>query len=164
MKKYINLAIFIAFAILIVWVGMLRYQVHKLRNQPIQTDTTTIIEYDTLKVPFPVPVVVEVDKPFIVPVQELVFIAGGDSIVIPKEVKTYKDSTYKAIVSGFRPSLDYIEVYQKTINNTVTKTISPSRWGVGLSVGYGFHLNAGKVSPAPFVGVGVYYNLYNLRK
>lgn len=164
MKKYINLAVFVAFIILIIWVNLLRYQVRKLQNQPIQTDTTTIIEYDTLKVPFPIPVVVEVDKPFIVPVQELVFVAGGDSIVIPKEVKTYQDSTYKAVVSGFRPSLDYIEVYQKTITNNITNTITPSRWGVGVSVGYGFHLNQGKITPAPYVGVGVYYNLYNLRK
>lgn len=164
MKKYINLAIFIAFAVLIVWINLLRYQVRKLREiEPavvIQRDTIR----DTIKIPNPVPVLVEIAEPFIVPVQEFVIIANGDSIVIPRQVKTYQDSTYKAVVSGFQPSLDYIEVYSKTITSTITKTIRPQRWGVGISAGCGIHLHQGKVQPAPYVGIGVYYNLYNLRK
>ena len=164
MKKYINLAIFVTIAVLIVWVNLLRYQVNKLRNQPVITDTITLIKYDTIKQPYPVAVVSEivVDNPIYIPVEKLVFV--GDSLILERERKTYKDSTYKAVVSGFQPSLDYIEVYQKTITNTITKTIRPQRWGVGVSAGYGIHLYQGKVHPAPYIGVGVYYNLYNLRK
>lgn len=164
MKKYINLAIFIAFAVLIVWVNLLRYQVRKLREiEPsvvIQRDTIR----DTIRHPYPVAVISEivVDNPISIPVEKLVFI--GDSLILERERKTYKDSTYKAVVSGFQPSLDYIEVYQKTITNTITKTVRPQRWGVGVSMGYGIHLHQGKVQPGPYVGVGVYYNLYNLRK
>lgn len=164
MKKYINLAIFIAFAVLIVWVNLLRYQVNKLRNQPVITDTITLIKYDTIKQPYPVAVISEivVDNPIYIPVEKLVFV--GDSLILERERKTYKDSTYKAVVSGFQPSLDYIEVYQRTITNTITKTIRPQRWGVGISAGYGIHLYQGKVQPGAYVGAGVYYNLYNLRK
>lgn len=40
---------------------------------------------------------------------------------LPRTVREYGDSTYHAIVSGVEPSLDRIDVYQKTeyINNTV---------------------------------------------
>lgn len=131
MKKYINLAIFIFFVILIVWVNLLRYQVRKLR----EIEPSVVIERDTIRDtirhPYPVAVVSEivVDNPIYIPVEKLVFV--GDSLILERERKTYKDSTYKAVVSGFQPSLDYIEVYQKTITNTITKTIRPQRWGVG---------------------------------
>lgn len=56
-------------------------------------------------------------------------------VPVPIEVKTYSDSTYQAQVSGFRPSLDWIEVYQLT--QTVTKYIDrpAPRWSFGVTAG-----------------------------
>lgn len=155
MKKYINLAIFIAFAILIVWVGLLRYQVKKLRETP---PTEVIIRdtiRDTLKIPKPVPVLVEVDKPFIVPVRELVFVGNGDSLVIPKTKKTYQAKNYKAIVSGYEPNLEYIETYQETINNTIVKPTP--KWSLGVTAGWGVFYNQGVIKTGPGIMVGVNY-------
>jgi len=44
-------------------------------------------------------------------------------IPIPMETKTYRDSTYEAQVSGYKPSLDWIKVHQKTayITDVVTE-------------------------------------------
>ena len=72
----------------------------------------------------------------------------------------YEDSLYRAWVSGYRPKLDSIEVYPKTIYQTVTNDIyhpvvvkpKKKRWGLGLQAGYGY--------PGGFyVGAGVSYDL-----
>lgn len=46
-------------------------------------------------------------------------------IPVPIETKLYQDSTYRAQVSGWHPSLDWLEVYQKTayITNYVDRPV-----------------------------------------
>lgn len=161
MKKYINLSVFIVFIILVIWISLLRYQVKKLRAiEPTVTIVRDTIR-DTLKTFSPVPILVEFTETILLPVDSLVIV--NNNIILPKERKTYQDSTYKAVVSGYRPNLDYIEVYQKTITNTITKTVRPSRWGIGISAGYGVNFSD-KLRPGPYIGVGVYYNIYNLKR
>lgn len=82
----------------------------------------------------------------------------GDTVVM-REQAVYEDSLYRAWVSGYRPRLDSIEVYPKTVYQTVTNdiyhTIIPKkkRWGLGLQAGYGY--------PGGFyVGGGISYNLF----
>ena len=79
-------------------------------------------------------------------------------VELPITQKGYGDSTYRAWVSGYRPSLDSIEVYRKTI--TIEKNIllpSAKRWSIGVTGGYGYGLLHGR--PDVFVGVGVSYRL-----
>lgn len=82
----------------------------------------------------------------------------GDTVVM-REQAVYEDSLYRAWISGYRPRLDSIEVYPKTVYHTVTNdiyhTIVPKRkrWGVGLQAGYGY--------PGGFyVGGGISYSLF----
>ena len=78
-------------------------------------------------------------------------------VFLPREYMTYKDSSYRAVVSGVDPRLDSIEVYQKVRTEYITKTIikrEPTRWGVGAHIGVG--LVKDKVQP--YIGVGVQYN------
>lgn len=82
----------------------------------------------------------------------------GDTIV-QREQAVYADSLYRAWVSGYRPRLDSIEVYPRTVTRTVTNDIyhtvasKRKRWGLGLQAGYGY--------PGGFyVGGGVSYNLF----
>ena len=58
-------------------------------------------------------------------------------IPVPIEEKVYEDSTYRAQVSGFRPALDWIEVYART--QTITSTIvkEAPRWSLGVTAGPG---------------------------
>lgn len=77
---------------------------------------------------------------------------------LPREVKEYRDTSYYAKVSGFSPSLDAIEVYQRTKTITITERVKPSRWGVGISAGYG----VGASGLTPYIGVGVNYNFFSL--
>lgn len=78
------------------------------------------------------------------------------NIIVPITQKKYEDSTYTAWVSGFRPNLDSINIYRKTVYKTITE--KPVRWGVGLVGGYGY----GTKGTTPFIGVGIYYRLFNL--
>ena len=77
-----------------------------------------------------------------------------DSVMVevPIEQKVYEDSTYKAWVSGYMPSLDSIDVYQRTEVITVTKFEKPKKWSLG--VGAGVSLGAdGKIRPSITLGV-----------
>lgn len=77
---------------------------------------------------------------------------------VAMESRTYSDSTYRAQVSGpaiggLHPTLDWVETYSRTTTTTIKQ--KPSRWGLGVQVGYG----ASKDGLSPYVGVGVQYNI-----
>lgn len=82
----------------------------------------------------------------------------GDTVV-HREQAYYEDSLYRAWVSGYRPRLDSLQVFPRTVTHTVTNdiyhTIIPKkkRWGLGLQVGYGYPDGA-------YVGIGINYNLW----
>lgn len=76
------------------------------------------------------------------------------AVEIPITQRLYEGERYRAWVSGFRPSLDSIEVYSTTTTITMPKE-KPKRWGVGIQAGYG----AGRNGLQPYIGVGVSYNL-----
>lgn len=60
-------------------------------------------------------------------------------VVLPITSKVYKTTDYRAVVSGFRPSLDSMEVYRqdRTIRETVVKVQRP-RWVLALGGGVGY--------------------------
>lgn len=82
----------------------------------------------------------------------------GDTVVY-REQAYYEDSLYRAWVSGYRPRLDSLQIFPRTVYQTVTNdiyhTIVPKkkRWGLGLQVGYGY-------LGGFYVGGGVSYNLF----
>lgn len=85
-------------------------------------------------------------------------------INLPRQLRVYQDSLYRAEVSGVDPTLDRIEVYPQTryITRTETQTISVTerrRWGIGVQVGYGITKQGASFYPGPYIGVGVSYNI-----
>ena len=87
-------------------------------------------------------------------------ITKADSIFVsvPIDRMVYTDdSTYTAIVSGYRASLDSISVYNKTITTELVK--KPPRISISLQAGYGFTSK----TPSPYIGLGVSYNIFNLK-
>lgn len=82
----------------------------------------------------------------------------GDTVV-QREQAYYEDSLYRAWVSGYRPRLDSLMVFPRTVYQTVTNdifhTIKPKkkRLGLGLQAGYGYPGGA-------YIGVGVSYDLF----
>ena len=70
-------------------------------------------------------------------------------IELPREYMVYKDSTYRAVVSGVQPRLDTMTVYPRTVYQTITKTITEKkRPHFSISVGPGVSWDGKKVKPS----------------
>lgn len=125
----------------------------------VRTDTLWFWRYDTVTVEKPVPRIVRVVDTMFVPVLDPIHTRDSTFIPIPREEKIYQDSTYRAVVSGYRPSLDSISVFRATEVITITETVKVpqnKRWGIGIQAG-GTYLP--KVGPTPYIGIGISYNL-----
>lgn len=80
------------------------------------------------------------------------------AVEIPIVQKEYRDSTYHAWISGYKPQLDSIKVYQRTTEITRKEIVkSKSRINIGLIGGYGYGLNSKQTEP--FIGLGVSYSI-----
>lgn len=79
----------------------------------------------------------------------------GDSIpvLVPITSKEYKTDDYRAVVSGYKPSLDSMEIYRDNDIITLIPMQRQKRWGIGLQVGYS---NLSGL----YIGAGVSYNLF----
>lgn len=121
-----------------------------------KTDTVTVVTVDTLIRENPIYVNRYFRDTILVAVTDTVRLRDTTFIQLPKEHRLYVDSMYRAVVSGYQPSLDSIEVYQRCYTKIVTNTVKP-RWSVGIQAGYGvtrgFEL-------APYVGIGIQYRLF----
>lgn len=121
----------------------------------IKRDTITLTRIDTIKINVPKIVKVRVKDTILVPVSDTIRQNDTLFIPLPREQKTYADSTYRAVVSGFKPSLDSLTIYQKTIFKTIEVYPKQRNWGVGVIGGVGV---SDKLRP--FIGVGLYYKLF----
>lgn len=127
------------------------------------TEQKTVIKWDTTFVDKPVPVqqwLVRVEHDT-VPVTHYDTVDNTAVIEIPITRKVYSDSLYRAVISGYKPSLDSIDIYQKTVTHTqtITKTVTDKRkWAIGLQGGYGYGLKSKDFQP--FIGVGISYRIF----
>lgn len=129
-------------------------------------DPVKIVQYDTL------PPVVHLDTiRDTVPVPKNVHIvrydtihdtADGKPIHLPIPIGRYlftDDSTYRMEVEGYNVQANSIEVYPRTVTQTVIQRIGapgrPKRWGIGVSAGAALTPEGVK----PYVGVGIQYQL-----
>lgn len=149
--------VYLAFLVL-VFVGGLLAGRRSISNAPSRghADTVTVVSVrtDTLRVATPVPVLSRVTDTMLVPVVDTLHLRDTVYLALPREERIYGDSLYRAQVSGYRPELDWIEVYPRT--ETVTRIVTERpRWSLGIQAGYG----ASKDGLSPYVGVGISYNL-----
>ena len=91
------------------------------------TDTVYWVKYDTLRYSYPV----FFTKRIIDTIP--IYLKDSTKIELPVEQRYYKqDGSYEAWVSGYHPSLDKINVFNKTeyktITNTETHTLYKSSW------------------------------------
>ena len=88
--------------------------------------------------------------------------ADGKPIHLPIPISRYlftDDSTYRMEVEGYNVKANSIEVYPRTVTQTVIQRVevpgNPRRWGIGVSAGAALTPEGVK----PYLGVGVQYNL-----
>lgn len=130
----------------------------KAEREPV-CKTDTFIRVDTVRdsIPYPVYETVIQTVPELFPVY-ITF--EGDTVrepifvPVPITQKEYLTNNYRAWVSGYNPSLDSIDVFQKTIY--ITEKVKPRRWGIGVTTGYGI----GKHGLSPYVGIGGFYRIW----
>ena len=112
--------------------------------------TDTLVVRDTQVFEKPVFVDRTSKETLLVAVHDTLRIKDTLYIPLPRETKTYKADEYYAEVSGYKPSLDRIEVYPKTttISKTETVTLEPSPWRVSIDVGLDYtRMDAKYISP-----------------
>lgn len=150
----IALAVFICMMMMSYFIGQCAGRADAENEQIAKADTVVI--HDTIRYDAPPPVhdTIYKRKPVPVVIRDTIshtdtLIVVHDSVaVIPIHLRTYTDSsTYKAVISGYEPRLEEIEVYRDNV--VITKTIEPKRltWGFqggmfitpkGLQPGIGF--------------------------
>ena len=149
-------------------VNAIGYFVNEHRNAhpgEIKVKVDTLFVYDTIFIEKPVINKVEIIDTLLLPVPVTDTLMLHDTVFVhlPIEQRQYSDPRYTAWVSGYRPQLDSILIYQRTeyITKEIKTVTKPKRWGIGLQVGYGVSLHNGQIHPAPYIGVGLSYSLIN---
>ena len=121
--------------------------------------TDTVVVRDTVRETVLVPTI-----RYLTRVDTVLLLVPGDTVKVPVLVpisrNVYEGEDYRAVVSGFRASLDTINIFRKTqtVTNTVVQRVEvpgkPKRWGIGVSAGYALTPQGMK----PYIGAGVQYN------
>ena len=103
--------------------------------------TDTVVVRDTVRETVLVPKV-----RYLTRVDTVLLKVPGDTVEVPVLVpisrNVYEGEDYRAVVSGFRASLDTLDIFLKTqtVTNTVVQRVEvpgkPKRWGIGVSAGY----------------------------
>ena len=122
----------------------------------------TLIVRDTVTVGYPVPILTTITDTLLVAYPDIVIIHDTTFVQLPKERKEYSGKDYRAVVSGYQPSLDLIQVFPET--KVVTRTISvPSRkrshFALSLQAGYGITFQDNRITTLPYIGAGLSYSL-----
>lgn len=131
-------------------------------TEKVQIDT--LVRHDTIRVDSPVEIRrIETTDTLILPITDTIRVRDTVYMVLNRQIKEYKDSLYYAKVSGYDPSLDFIEVYPKTTTISKTETIvqesSPWRYGVNIGLDW---VRSGVTSVAPNVEAEVGYKKISL--
>ena len=130
-------------------------------NASVKTKVVQVVKRDTIRLEKPVYLNRVVKEFVLVPVRDTVRVSDTLMIALPREVKTYGDSTYSATISGIDPRLENIEIYRKLETQivTVTQAQKPPRWGLGVVAGPGVLIDTrGCVHGGLGVSVGIRYS------
>lgn len=167
MDKFIKTLFIVLFALLFISFGFNVYYVVKDKDVEIKEKITTVTKIDTIMDTVLVVKkenLVKVIRDTLVNVEFIHDTIDTSRIVadIPIVQKEYSDdSTYTAWVSGYRPSLDSINIYRKNISTnkeTVIKKRDIHRFGIGPVVYGGYNFGTKKLDYG--VGIGVSYHIW----
>lgn len=146
MKKWIP---YIVIAVLAVCLILSLTNRNEVVIENYTTDTITIVRTDTIRERIPHFISEKVlDTIFVEKVSENV-------LKLPITQKYYNTDSYQAWVSGYKPNLDSINVFNKVVERTVNHTIDRIVYPKSID----WYLNAGSMfidkKAAPYVGLNV---------
>ena len=157
-KWYIVMLGVIIILIIAFNIALHRIRVLRSNEGKVIRDTTIIIKLDTIKIIKPVYLSEKVVDTLFVPIKDTIRINDTLYQLMPKTQKYYaKDSLYQAWVSGYKPNLDSIKVFPKTIYSTITNTVykKPARVTIGVTAGYGAMYSNKQIKFGPAIVAGV---------
>ena len=137
MKKWIMIFALLACAFLAgLFVGGRR----DVPDVGVERDTLIVRDTDFIDRPYPVYVArtrTDTVRLALVDSSHTTVIEDSATVEVPISRKVYEDSTYRAVISGFRANLDSLWVYNTIKEIAVTKTVKmpPKHWGLGVSAG-----------------------------
>lgn len=171
MRKIVVVLILVVMCLLSFFVGR---KTSGNINQQEREVVDTIIHIDTVAYLLPIPrdsVVIRYDH-IAVPIvpdncdsieycsdnENVTVDASRDSATIhlPITQQVYETDTYKAYVSGYRPSLDSIFIMNRMTEVIVKKQTKPNRFNIGVQAGYGLTPKGFQ----PYVGIGVSIKIF----
>lgn len=134
MEKKIVTVLLVALVFLLGWYVGKRMERAKFPDISERVDTLLVRDTLVWEKPVPVEVVKWKTVTEYLPVHDTTIVRDSVLVDVPIERKVYKeDSTYYAVVSGFRPSLDTLEVYKETVYVEKVRTVTsykPFSWTV----------------------------------
>lgn len=166
MDRFVKTLFIVLFALLFISFGFNVYYVVKDKDVEIKEKITTVTKIDTIMDTVLVvkkEKVIKVIRDTLVNVEFICDTVDTAKVVadIPIVQKEYSDdSTYTAWVSGYRPSLDSINIYRKNISinkETVINKKDIHRFGIGPVVYGGYNFGTKKLDYG--VGIGVSYHI-----
>lgn len=125
------------------------------------SDTVVVTKVDTAYIDRPVVVYREVVRTEYLAVADTMRINDTAYLPVPIERKVYEDSLYRAVISGYHPSLDSLWVFNTTHYMNVTNTVKEkaSKWSFGAAAGPSVMIDAkGTLRAGLGLTAGVRYN------
>lgn len=118
-------------------IGILCRQEHIREVTKMVTKVDTLVIRDTHVIEKPVLVERKVTDTMLVAVNDTTIVNDTVFVALPRESRIYKGEEYLAEISGYKPSLDRIEVYPKTVVISKTETTTKrNSLALGMEVAY----------------------------
>lgn len=128
----------------------------KIEKEEIQiTDTITIIKRDTITIIKPQPTVEYRDRI----IRDTLYSVDSVPVFInvPIETKIYTDSSYRAVISGYKASLDSIFILNRNQIQYINKiTYKTKKWNISPAVGLGYGMFNKRIDM--YVGFSIGYS------
>lgn len=122
----------------------------------------TLVVYDTIVSEMPVFKEKKVIEKVLVPVRDTIRVKDTLFVYAEREQIHWKDSLSDVYASGIEVNVDsvrhYIPMQIITKEKDVSVKVKP-KWSIGVHAGYGAFAKNGQISAAPYVGIGVSYNI-----
>lgn len=131
-----QILIYIVFLVVGMVTGWLCRNHFRDEVEMVQIDSVVI--RDTIREYQPIEIHKETIDTIYVAVEKPILIKDTLYVSLPLERKVYASDEYYAEVTGYRPSLDYIEVFPKTtiITRTVQNPAPKNTLSIGVEMGY----------------------------
>lgn len=103
--------------------GWLVGRYHKEKSVVVTERVDTVFVHDTFTIEKPILKESKIIETMLVAVRDTIVKNDTTYIPLPRESRTYGDDRFTAVVSGYKPSLDRLDIYIES--QTVTKYLIP---------------------------------------